>query len=63
MDYPTQLSKLIAGPIISAGAAGDTTARALTEVEQDCLAHSSDSLDHLGSWGSHESSVKAKSLS
>jgi len=56
MDYPTQLSKLIAGPIISAGAAGDTTARALAEVEQDCLAH-------LGSWGSHESSVKARSLS
>ncbi len=35
MDYPSQLSKMIATPVINAGVPGDTTARALQRLEHD----------------------------
>ncbi|UCF93579.1 MAG: arylesterase [Desulfobacterales bacterium] len=37
MDYPSQLSRLIARPVINAGVPGDTTARALKRLERDVL--------------------------
>ena len=37
MDYPTQLSKMIAKPVINAGVPGDTTARALKRLQRDVL--------------------------
>lgn len=40
MDYPSQLSKMIAGPVINAGVSGDTTARALQRLARDVLAKS-----------------------
>jgi acyl-CoA thioesterase-1 len=42
MDYPSQLSKLIAKPVINAGVPGDTTARALQRLESDVLSKSPD---------------------
>ena len=42
MDYPSQLSKMIARPVINAGRPGDTTARALQRLEKDVLAYSPD---------------------
>jgi lysophospholipase L1-like esterase len=42
MDYPSQLSKLIAKPVINAGVPGDTTARALQRLEREVLAKSPD---------------------
>ena len=41
-DYPSQLSKMIAGPVINAGVSGDTTARALQRLERDVLSKSPD---------------------
>ena len=37
MDYPAQLSKMIAQPVINAGVPGDTTASALTRLQRDVL--------------------------
>jgi lysophospholipase L1-like esterase len=37
MDYPSQLSELIGGPVINAGVPGDTTASALQRLERDVL--------------------------
>jgi lysophospholipase L1-like esterase len=37
MDYPSQLSKMIGGPVINAGVSGDTTDRALQRLERDVL--------------------------
>jgi acyl-CoA thioesterase-1 len=42
MDYPSQLSKMIARPVINAGVPGNTTARALKRLEQDVLSKSPD---------------------
>ena len=42
MDYPSQLSRMIAGPVINAGVSGDTTARALQRLERDVLSKSPD---------------------
>ena len=42
MDYPSQLSKMIARPVINAGVPGDTTTRALKRLEQDVLSKSPD---------------------
>jgi acyl-CoA thioesterase-1 len=42
MDYPAQLSRMIAGPVINAGESGDTTARALQRLERDVLSKSPD---------------------
>ena len=42
MDYPSQLSKMIAKPVINAGVPGDTTARALKRLERDVLSRSPD---------------------
>ena len=42
MDYPAQLSKMIAQPVINAGVPGDTTARALKRLQQDVLSRSPD---------------------
>ena len=42
MDYPSQLSKMIAKPVINAGVPGDTTARALKRLQQDVLSRSPD---------------------
>jgi lysophospholipase L1-like esterase len=42
MDYPSQLSKLIARPVMNAGVPGDTTASALKRLERDVLAFSPD---------------------
>ena len=42
MDYPSQLSAMIAGPVINAGVSGDTTARALQRLERDVLSKSPD---------------------
>ncbi|MEJ2282992.1 MAG: arylesterase [Desulfobacterales bacterium] len=42
MDYPSQLSKLIARPVLNAGVPGDTTASALKRLERDVLAFSPD---------------------
>jgi acyl-CoA thioesterase I len=42
MDYPSQLSKLIAKPVLNMGVPGDTTARALQRLERDVLAKSPD---------------------
>jgi lysophospholipase L1-like esterase len=36
-DYPSQLSKMIARPVINAGVPGDTTAGALRRLERDVL--------------------------
>jgi len=40
MDYPSQLSKMISKPILNKGVPGDTTAKALTRLEQDVLSQS-----------------------
>jgi lysophospholipase L1-like esterase len=42
MDYPSQLSKLLGIPVINAGVAGDTTASALTRLEEDVLSKAPD---------------------
>jgi len=42
MDYPSQLSKMIAKPVVNAGVPGDTTARALQRLERDVLSKSPD---------------------
>ena len=42
MDYPSQLSQMIAKPVINAGVPGDTTARALKRLQRDVLARSPD---------------------
>ncbi len=42
MDYPSQLSKMIAGPVINAGVPGDTTARARQRLDRDVLAKAPD---------------------
>jgi acyl-CoA thioesterase I len=42
MDYPAQLSKLIAKPVVNMGVPGDTTARALQRLDRDVLARSPD---------------------
>ena len=42
MDYPSQLSRMVAKPVINAGVPGDTTARALKRLERDVLAKSPD---------------------
>jgi len=42
MDYPSQLSKLIARPVMNSGVPGDTTASALKRLERDVLAFSPD---------------------
>jgi lysophospholipase L1-like esterase len=42
LDYPSQLSNMIAKPVINAGVPGDTTARALKRLQQDVLARSPD---------------------
>ena len=42
MDYPSQLSKMIAKPTINAGVPGDTTARALKRLQRDVLSRSPD---------------------
>ena len=39
-DYPAQLSRLLGRPVVNAGAAGDTTARALDRLRQDVLSRS-----------------------
>ncbi len=41
-DYPSQLSGIIAKPVINAGVPGDTTARALKRLQRDVLARSPD---------------------
>ena len=41
-DYPSQLSKMISGPVINAGVPGDTTTRALRRLEEDVLSMSPD---------------------
>jgi lysophospholipase L1-like esterase len=41
-DYPSQLSKMIPGPVINAGRPGDTTASALQRLEKDVLSYSPD---------------------
>ena len=40
MDYPSQLARMIGRPVINAGLPGDTTAGALTRLEQDVLSRS-----------------------
>ncbi|MBF0526003.1 MAG: arylesterase [Deltaproteobacteria bacterium] len=40
MDYPSQLSKKIGKEVINAGISGDTTARALSRLDQDVLSMS-----------------------
>ena len=40
MDYPSQLSRLISKPIINAGVPGDTTAMAMSRLEEDVLSKS-----------------------
>jgi len=40
MDYPSQLAKIINRPVINAGVTGDTTASALTRLEEDVLSRS-----------------------
>ena len=40
MDYPSQLSRLLGVPVINAGVAGDTTARALQRLTGDVLSQS-----------------------
>jgi lysophospholipase L1-like esterase len=40
MDYPSQLSRMIARPVINAGIPGDTTASALGRLEDDVLSRS-----------------------
>jgi lysophospholipase L1-like esterase len=42
LDYPSQLSKMLAGPVINAGVPGDTTARARQRLDRDVLANSPD---------------------
>jgi lysophospholipase L1-like esterase len=42
MDYPSQLSKMIARPVINAGVSGDTSARALQRLERDVLSKAPD---------------------
>ena len=42
MDYPSQLSQMIAKPVINVGAPGDTTVRALKRLQRDVLARSPD---------------------
>ena len=42
MDYPSQLSRMIAKPVINAGVPGDTTSRALRRLERDVLSKSPD---------------------
>jgi len=42
MDYPSQLSKMIAKPLIKAGVPGDTTASALKRLQRDVLSRSPD---------------------
>jgi acyl-CoA thioesterase I len=42
MDYPAQLSRMIAKPVINAGAPGDTTTRALKRLQRDVLSRSPD---------------------
>jgi len=42
MDYPTQLSKMIAKPVTNAGVPGDTTAKALKRLQRDVLSRSPD---------------------
>lgn len=42
MDYPSQLSRMIAKPVINAGVSGDTTTRALKRLERDVLVKSPD---------------------
>ena len=42
LDYPSQLSNMIAKPVINAGVPGDTTARALKRLQRDVLARSPD---------------------
>jgi len=42
MDYPSQLSKMIAKPITNAGVPGDTTARALKRLQRDVSSISPD---------------------
>ena len=39
-DYPAQLSQLLTRPVINAGVAGDTTARAFRRLEKDVLSRS-----------------------
>jgi lysophospholipase L1-like esterase len=41
-DYPSQLSRMLARPVINAGRPGDTTASALQRLEQDLLSYSPD---------------------
>ena len=41
-DYPSQLSKMLARPVINAGRPGDTTASALQRLEKDVLSYSPD---------------------
>ena len=40
MDYPSQLSDMLSIPVINAGVAGDTTAKALMRLESDVLSMS-----------------------
>lgn len=40
MDYPSQLSRMLSIPVINAGAAGDTTGKALLRLERDVLSRS-----------------------
>ncbi|MFH1488741.1 MAG: arylesterase [Pseudomonadota bacterium] len=40
MDYPSQLSRMIAEPILNAGIPGDTTASALERLQEDVLSKS-----------------------
>ena len=42
LDYPAQLSKMIAKPVTNAGVPGDTTARALKRLQRDVLSHAPD---------------------
>ena len=42
MDYPSQLSKIIAKPVLNAGVPGDTTTEALQRLERDVLSRSPD---------------------
>ena len=42
MDYPSQLSKMIAKPVINSGVPGDTTARASKRLQRDVLSRSPD---------------------
>jgi len=37
MDYPSQLSEMLARPVINAGVSGDTTGQALERLEEDVL--------------------------